>query len=486
MRNYFYKLNQTYINNFFRNIYSTFSTVNIKTDVNFLMLLFKELNNLFRFIGGKVSNKNNIPKSTDYPDVKKFNTIINEINIDTNKIYTAQKIIESDVNNLLNFDSIQRIKTFENLTSTQQDVYSVYIKNKNTIDSEYIIPSENPFASSDNLSEESKNVTIDQLRKSLTLDYSSFTDKSIDISNVDIYFSNVFPDKKVYPNNIKLHVGSHWKIDSDNHFISDNRSIIENYKQRMIDSQNNTGIGWCEFEAVKTTIDENFIIEPKKIYRLKDIKSGTYDTIISNSFVSPSEVYLKEYIGKLFNKDKEFIFLDIQNSLQGEYISDNSVIIFNSINKSNEPNYKLVIPFLDSIPLTNEIVIDFEPDNLGYFPVINWEESKIYTTSESFKFNKQYVPNDNGEYRCVIDKFIKPKRIELILYYPADYMHWTPIDFYMSRYNYTAQQNYYLEQQNGDKILIVLNKSYDIFVDSEPDQDKEENRALNVLIGRKI
>lgn len=490
MRNYFYKINKTYIDSFTRKVNGRYKNSSIHNDSKFMKALLREVNDLFKFLGGMVSSKDNIPKADEYPDAAKYNSLILDINTDLNKLFTSQTIVEQDVNNLLNFNSNQRIKTYENLTSTQQLVYSLYIKNKKSVGGETVIPAENPFTSSDNLSNETNGTTINQDRGSLTLAFDTTIVKPVDIKNVFVYFNKVVPAGATYPNNRSLHLGSHWKTSGkESHFISDNLSDVENYRQMMVDNpQNNYGVGWCEFEAVRTEISprsRRFVFNA--LHKLLDANNGVFSTIYSTRFVTPDELAIKTYIGKKYNRDAESVYLDIPNSLQGKYITYNLEPLY-FIN----PQYKIVIPFTNDAPPTNEIIVTFQPDSLGFFPKINWTESKVYTNDfgsdvaypllAPSEYNKV---TDNGEYRCMLkDAFIKPTRLELIVEYGSDQVHWVPIDFMMSHYSYNVQKNYYLDQTDG-QILLLLNKTYDVFVDAEADEENEKNRALNVLLGRR-
>lgn len=458
--NRLYKLNSKYINSFIDNVISRFRKEEVKSSSNFFRTLFKELNRLFFYIGGMVSSKRNIPKMGEYPNSKQYNKLIENIGIDIDKLYTTQRLLESDLSNLLNFNSSQRTKSFENLTTIQQEVYSVYIKSKNPISNEIVIPSLNPFTDANNLDKESSNVSINEERSSLSLSRDSTILKPIDIDNISMFFSDdIIPNNvNMYPNNKYLELGSHWEIDrKSSHFVDiKNRSINSQYRTMIIDdSSNNRGIGWCEFESVKTYI-------PNRINAL---------------------VNLKNQIGKYFNKDKELIYLDFDNSLQSKYISN-----INTFSRNHK--YKFSVPFRSSEIFTNEIIIDFEPNLNGAFPRINWDLSKIYSnhtgseTSHMFSKPIQLETNSNGIVRLLVrDGFIKPTRIELILEYGNDSQQWIPMDFYMSHYIYSTNKNFISYQESlGSNISLALTKSYDIFVDSEPNKTSEKKRALNVLI----
>ena len=96
MKNYFHTINKTYVENFFRRVKSSYKNNNIHTDSLFLKTILRSINDLFKLIGGRISNKDDIPKAKDYPDSTKFNHLIEDINIDVKKLFTSQKLIEND------------------------------------------------------------------------------------------------------------------------------------------------------------------------------------------------------------------------------------------------------------------------------------------------------------------------------------------------------------------------------------------------------
>lgn len=463
MKNNFYKLNFKYIENFSRSVFDRFRKENIKTDRSFLKVLFMELNRLFKYLGSRVSSKYDIPGRTDYPDSDQFNKLLEDIAIDIDKLYTAQKLVEDDINNLMNFNSTQRLRTFNNLTSTQQKVYSTYIKNKTTVGGEIVIPSENPFRSADNLDDESTGVSIEETRTTLTLAHETSIVKPVNLDHVKVFFSNNLLDDSfnIYPNSRSLGIGSHWKIAGQpeaHHINRLNKTDADQYKKMLIDDPNNNlGIGWCEFESVKTFIPDDE--QETKVEALKNL------------------------IGETFSKDAE-LYLDAPNSLQGEFVS--------SLDPGNRKHkYKLTIPFSTDAPLTNELAISFEPNANGYYPEIDWRESRIFSNREGTDQAYRFItPIDrsapeNGEYRLIIkDGYVKPARAEIVLKYGSDNLQWIPFKWFMSYYVYFASKNYVLPQSSFGNVSLVLSKTYDIFVDAEPDKQNEKTRALKVLLLR--
>ena len=55
----------------------------------------------------------------------------------------------------------------------------------------------------------------------------------------------------------------------------------------------------------------------------------------------------------------------------------------------------------------------------------------------------------------------------------------------MTHYKYTISDSYKMPHDENTNISLSLRREYDIFVDSEPNQDKEKRRAINVLRGIK-
>lgn len=496
MKNYFYNINKKYIDAFSSNVLSRFREEPIRSNVSFMKGLFHEINDLFSRIGGKIASKSDIPKPTEYPDSRKFNRLIKNIAFDIDKIYTAQKLIEDDLNNLVNFNSTQRIRTFENLVATQQRVYSTYVKNKVGIRGEIRIPAQDPFSSADNISDESEGINIDEAKGILTLDHSTKITKPVRLDSVRMFFSGAKPNGKIYPNRDQMGLGSHWKISGGltaHHIDDSNDTEAINYKNMLIDDPNsNYGIGYCEFEGVKTTIAPQDVIPTiKKSYRLSDSDEGSlYFKVSSTLGGTKEEDSLRRFIGSAHNKDEELIYLDIPNSLQGKYVNYDSVS--NAIFTGQKPQYKLVIPFLSDAPFTNQINITVQPNSLGNYPKLNWDQSKVFTNIDGsdIPFNilkplRQHIIPENGEYVCNIrGGYIKPSRMELIFEYGGDDTQWAQIGFSMAHWQYTVSDNYFLPVGSDQEVALILGKTYDVYVDAEPNEDKEKQRALNVLLAR--
>ena len=490
----FYKLNKDYIRTFQIRMMDRYRANDKRTETSLFKALLEEINNLFMKIGGRVSSKKNIPAGTDYPDSKVYNKLLSDIGFDIDKLFNAQKLIESDINNLINFNSNQRHKTFESLTTAQQEVYLVYTKAKRDTIGGVGIPEGTPFASADNISSESQDVFIDQIRQSLTLGFEPTDSREIDATNTNIYFAGRTPSRPIYPEGQTLGIGSHWKkMGADPHCINtDDISSVETYKTMMIDDpNNNVGVGFCEFEAVRAAAYNYISITEPGQKRLAYIDLGTsvpsITQLSSKTKGENSSIFtLKEHIGQKYGKDPETIYLDLPNSLQGKYVADyppNKGSTFNQ----ELPQYKLVVPFLTNV-LTNEITIDFSANANSYIPKINWGESKVYSkiggSDVAYSLIDPGTGQDSspdGKYIIHTTSFVIPTRMELILEYSTDSLMWIPFDFYMSHYVYSDQKTYEMPYLGDEKINITIRKSYDIFVDTELNDVKEKSRAVNVL-----
>jgi len=497
MKNYFYNLNKKYLQTFKTKVLDGFNNEFIKTDESFLQHIFKEITSLFKHLGGRTTSKKDIPQKGQYPDKDKFNKLINSIEDDIDKLYTAQVLIEDDLNSLLKFNSNQRASTFESIVSSQQRIMQLYIKHKKDISGEVII--ENNFQSTDNLSTDSKGVDIDEVRKVLTLASTVTENKPIDTDNVKIYFTGKkpSPSMSLYPNSDILEAGSHWKIPSKPaaHFIDiANPSAAKNYKKMMIDTPNvNTGVGWTEFEAVKTELIDRVRIPTRQSYLFNNggrIGGDSFIPSFPSTFLSKGLPALKVEISKIskLNKDSELIHVNIGHSLQGinGYVKRPLV---SEEETDQEEQYKLIIPFAINAKITNEIGINFStPDT--EIPKINWEKSVLFSNIGGIETSNSIIkpadpdsPSEDGYYVCKFNSYVIPARLELVLYYGGN--GWKSIPFQMTHYMYSINKQFDLPYSGDQTISLSLGRQFDIFVDSEPNEKKERARALGVLKGIK-
>jgi len=483
MKRYLYKLNRPFFISFERNIYNRFKTFNTRSFTNFFKCILQEINELFLKIGRRVSSKKDIMSENEYPDSSKHNKLITNIGYDLDKLFSGQQLIEDDVTNLVNYNQNQVERITNLFMRVQNSVYSSYIKAKKDIGGKVEIPGDNPFLHNSVASKESTNILIDESRKVLTLGVQqSSILKPIDTDNTVVY---VVSNNNIvrYPKNNVLWPGSHWKCSGNDPHFQDtaNPGIASSYKTMMIDDPlNPVGVGFCEFESVATGSKVLSIRYMDIVNSYIPEKNGRSNPSHLPTNIDPDKL-LCGYIGRLFNKDASFIFLDKENSIQGQYLGDITNLI--NINK-----FKLSIPFKGTINRTNEIQISFSSNNntYGRYPKIFWKESKVFSGTNNYDL---LSPNDSvpidGVYKCVFASYIVPSRIELVLGYDGcldDY--WPYIKFMMSHYIYNNQKTYTLPQpmnlSNRD-LTVTLRTAYNIFVDAEPDTLGEEQRAINVI-----
>jgi hypothetical protein len=466
MKNYFYRLNNSFLKTFKANVIDRYSNENIRTDISFLRSILTEVTTLFRKIGGMVSNKNKIPKKGEYPDSKTFNQLLEGFDVDITKLFSAQKLVEDDINHLLMFNSAKRSEILEELNKTQQATLSTYIKNKKDLNNETKITIS--FNSDLMMSNESQGVAIDTIRGILTLNSTSSLVKPIDVNNVMISFCDNMVDSS-YPGMQFLAIGSHWKRDgNDQHFLNfENKDIENDYRTRMIDDSNsNTGVGWCEFEAV------NF-------------------GFTGYQYGQPVEIYpyvFKKYIGEHFGKSPNQIFLDYNNSFQGFPAKMTSDF-------ENKYKFRILIPFTEKIK-TNQIQINFRSNEEsgdiggGKLPKIVWGESKVWSGLNSINLIPPNKTSDNeandGKYICsfegsIRNGFVSPDKIELIVEYNSD--PWQCMPFYMVNYSYSSTNSYKLNSPSAGSSAInfIYGKTFNIFVDVQANREKEQEAARNVL-----
>lgn len=454
----FYRLNKDYIASFQKNVLNRYNSDNKRIETSLLRAILKEVTDLFRKVGGQLSSKRNIPKAADYPNSKIYNALIKDIGFDIDKIYNAQTLVESDINNLLNFNETQRKKTFDNYSSAQQAVYSAYIRSKKDLIGGVEVPAGSPFASSsDSLGKGSDKVYVDITRTCLTLDFKSEDKRIADTKYTSVYFIGTPTTELLYPsNNGTLGIGHHWKLaNPDSHLLDqkDETDVLD-YKTMMIDDpDSNTGVGFCEFEAIETL-----------------------GTDITNN--------IKDQIGlTLSNLDPDLVYVDVANSFQGAFVNNSEKSVCNI----PKIKYKLTIPFSTEV-LSNSFTVVFMTGSNADYPKINWTESKIFSNIGGADMPSNFLPpSDLSEVGqeinvCNFVNFIYPTRAELILEYASNPSSWKHVSFIMSQYVWVGQTTYQMTTSTDTNIGVNVKRQYDIFVDTEANSKSEQTRAWNVLV----
>lgn len=457
MIGYFRQINEKYIRDFKNRVRNGVLELVRSTESTILKVILKEINYLFYIMSGRLTSRLDIPKRDEFPESKKYNKFIQDIDIDIEKTYTARDLVSNDVQNVVNFNSLERSKSVQNLANIQEKVYSVYIKSKKGLNGVSIIKEDFKTQLSNT---SSKDVEVNISKEQLTLKVSNNTlvRNNINKLKVDCYFIE-FPDKRfnIYPNNRNLSLGSFWKkSSSDIHFILKNDK--SRYKNMMVDEETGTNIGSTQFEAVYT---------------------------FEEPFGLPINTRIEEEMSKYLNLHSSFIMIDRHNSIHGKYIS-NYDMNENINDISLSPQVKLVIPFTGQPPISTSFIADFEPNDSNVIPTIDITESFAFDDNNNkIRFlpipdNKVNNYDKTGRYQLNFSRPIRPSRIELVLLYGSN--PWSELSKYMmSEYIFDKKKTFKL-QTNLGTVETVLTKLAYVFVDSESNTQNERIRANNVML----
>ncbi len=452
---YIRKINDKYIKDFKFKVRSGIAGLVRSTDSAVLKVIIKEVNRLFKIMSGRLVSRLDIPMPDRFPDSDKFNSFITDIDTDLEKVYNAQELVSSDVQNVVNFNSLEREKAIRNLAETQKQVYSVYIKSKMGIDGTTVIRED---FRNDKLYAESKGVQINLNKENLTLkvEESSLDRKSVHSEKVEVYFTEQ-PDAgfNLFPNNRSLAVGSFWKRGkSDIHFTSKNDKT--RYKSMMVDDDDDgINVGSTQFEAMYT-----------------------YETPQTTTIRQLVEVELGNYL----NLHPSFIMIDNNISIHGAYITQKSM---DGIDEVINPSVKLVVPFRGEAPVGTTFIVDLEGNDANVIPTIDVAKSFVYDENNrkvrflAIPASKVDEYGKTGRYELVFNEPLRPSRAELICFFNSNA--WADVTEYMiSEYLFEKVKKITLQTNLGNIETILRKKAY-VFVDAESNLLNERRRANAVM-----
>lgn len=456
MIGYYRKINEKYIKQFKNRVRDGVNNLVRVTDSMVMKVILKEINRLFSIMSGRLTSRRQIPKKNDFPDSKHYNNLLTNIDIDLDKIYVAQTLIESDVQNVANFNSLEREKGLKNLSRVQRKVYSVYLKSKKNIDGTTIIRED---FKDDEIPPDSQGVQVNLNKETLTLEVEDINEVRTVIDNniVDCFFVDSPLDTyNIYPNNRHLTLGSFWKQKRgfDSHWsLKDSKT---KYKYMMVDEPGVSNIGSTQFEAV-FTFDQD----------------------------GGMRVVVEEELGNYFQLHSSFIQVDRANSLHSNFSS-----IFNidtaETQETVNPKVRLTIPCNNKTPLSSSFIIDLEPNDGGVLPSIAIDESYVYDVNnrkvkfQAVDINKISNYSKTGRYQLNFNEPLIPSRIDIILFYANS--SWAELkEYMMAEYIFEKRKTFELLTSTGDSITTTLIKVAYIFVDAESDIRNEELRANNVM-----
>lgn len=456
MAGYYRKINEKYIKQFKNRVRDGVNALVRVTDSMVLRVILKEVNRLFGIMSGRQTSRRDIPTPSDFPDSKTFNKLLDDIDIDIDKVYTAQTLIESDVQNVANFNSLEREKGLKNLARVQRKVYNVYLKSKKNIDGTIIIRED---FKNDEVPPESVGVQVNLNKETLTLQVEDTSEvrTAVDNNIVDCFFVDSPSNKyNIYPNNRHLTLGSFWKQERgyDPHWSL--KESKTRYKYMMVDGPTASNIGSTQFEAV-FTYDEN----------------GSMRTAV------------EQELGNYFQLHPSFIQVDRSNSLHGKFSS-----VFNidtaTTQETVNPRVRLSIPFTRNTPLSSSFLVDLEPNDGGVLPSIDFNASSAYdVNNRKVKFqaldtSKVSDYTKTGRYQLNFNEPIIPTRVDLIIYFANS--PWAELgEYMMAEYIFEKRKTFQLATNLSTSITTTLVKTAYVFVDAESNVRNEEIRANNVM-----
>jgi len=456
---YISEINKKYITDFKNKIRERFSLSSRNTYVSFTRVLYDELSTLLRIIFGKMSSKHDIPIDSSFPDSAKYNRMVDNICIDVDKVYNAQTLINDDVQNLLNLNSLGREKLLAGLSSVQSIVYTSNIKAGSSVDGYHIIKED--FIDN-RLTADSTDVEINPIRESLILKTSkqNIDRESVDFNLVNCYPIDVIKDAiNIYPSNKSMAIGSFWnkkKDRGDIHFTY--KKDMSEYRRMMVDDEGPNSVGSVQFEMV-----------------------GTFEKMHRTDI---SRASIERKASKAMNIDPSFIMIDKINSMNSKYISHR----FRS--ELINPKIKISIPFLNA-KQSNGFVINFDTNDSNKLPSILFDESFVYDHNGTKV--KLVSPSDDkinnysktGIFNIYFSTgLLKPTRIELVVKYASSA--WTDISYWMSCYAVSVINPLTITTNDNAVITSSISSRFFILVDEEIDTKNEKNRAMSVFQNKEV
>lgn len=383
-----------------------------------LAVCLEELNIILEIIAGRITSKLDIPQYNKFPSSTEFNTLLKHVDIDLDKLFQSAKIIISDAQNVVNYNSTEREAITELLSQTQSQVYSAYISSRKGINGTTII--KETFNAIDDEQAEallgvfSNNVAINPSLKQLTVkakDTNIVKDnKSLNVNGVDAYHVEEQLSKyNIYPNAVDLKLGSYWNTEKNKHHFEKKSDPTYDYRNDMTKTGTNSAsnIASCEFESV-ITVD---VVPPLK--NGKGIRNQR-----------PLQRRIESRYSKASDIPTNYIFIDRPNSCNGKYISEDHE--FGEL----KSRIKLKIPFVNA-NLATGITLELNPNDGNVFPTIDDSNSFVrsdVTINDVNGSNRigmtaisKATIEDNGDvnplFTIMFDRPVVPSMVELEFYY---------------------------------------------------------------------
>ena len=443
------------------------------SDEEVLAVCLEELNTLLEIVAGRITSKLDIPQYNKFPSSEQFNTLLQHIDIDLDKLFSSCKIIIQDAQNVVNYNSTEREAITELLSSTQAQVYSAYISSRKGINGTTIIKETFNAVDQDQaealLGVNSYNVGINTSLKRLSVKAKTVNavkdNKSLNIEGIDAYHVDELPtDYNLYPNEVDLRLGSYWNTAGNKHHFEQKSNPSYNYREGFTKTgtESTANIASCQFESV-ITIDV----------------SVNQDDVVTNRN-EPLERRIERRYSDENDIPINYIFIDRPNSINGKYIS-------NTTDDSNlKANVKLKIPFVNA-NLATGISLELNPNDGNNFPSINAAASfvrsdvKIDDVNGSNKVGVTVISEattaENGDvnpiFTVMFERAVIPTMVELEFNY-LDKTGWPEVTYDMRAWSANIIKEVFIVTQiegeddtykriNYSRMIYLLVDDEDIF-----------------------
>jgi len=411
MKKYIYKIFDKYFKQYKYNVQNGIASLIRASDTEILYVCLDEMNKVMEILAGRLTTVLDLPHKHMFPNSTQFNTFLQHMDVDLDKLFNSSKLIVNDIQNVVNYNSLERETISASLGKVQANVYSAYIlSGKGLTGSTIIKESFNTQESANLLAPGAENVVVDTNSRRLTLktlNTNPILDRSsLNYNFIDCSHSNDINKKhKIYPNNVDLALGSKWFIRNENYHFNDKRK--ETYRESILRDNIDpiTSTGSCVFESVLTI----------------DVDSKAHERIETE-------------FAEAYQIPESFIFINRPISINSEYITTN--------NTDPDTTLRLELPFKNS-KLSSSCRLILNPNNGNEYPSINDDLSfvrgsvivddnlvtqRIGIISSTPETEDEFGVNNT--YNIMFNQPIEPEAIELVLNYNKP---WSKIDeYYMS------------------------------------------------------
>ncbi len=442
--NFLYKIFSKYFEQYKVNVVNKIGSLVRTTDEEVLEVCLDELNSILEIISGRKTSYLDIPQRNKFPSTKEFNVLLSNINIDLDKLFTSNKLLIEDVQNVVNYNSTERTAITKLLSETQGSVYSAYISTRKGINGTTIIK-EN-FISEDStniLSVNSKNVAINPTLKRLSLtslsaepilDNSAVMNEMVDASHF-IAQSKTF---NLYPNHEDLAKGSYWKVRGSEHHHTGRYE--KRYSERLTVRKTNTS----HSRRSRASSPAMYMNTGRGGYRggataINQTASCQFESVITLDRNKDLELKIQKQFANVNSIPDSYIFIDRPISINSKYIADNYYA-------SPDAKIKLKIPFQNAV-LSTGCVITLNPNDDYEWPAIIVANSFVRTDvtindiGGSNKVGVSVISNatldDIGatdrKFTVVFDRPIIPTMLELEFVYDRN-SGWANVSYYMQEW----------------------------------------------------